>query len=124
MIGRVSCSMIIVDDDPAFLALATRIVRDLAVEVVATAADAAQALEAVHGSRPDAVLVDVGLPDRDGIDLAYELSELPWGPRVVVTSSDSEAFVAIEARGGDRRLPFIAKEELAGDTLRQALTIG
>ena len=68
------------------------------------------------------MLVDVGLPDRDGIDLAYELSELPWGPRIVVMSSDNEACVAIEARDAQRRLPFIAKQELAWDTLRDALT--
>jgi CheY-like chemotaxis protein len=116
-------SVLIVDDDPAFLALAGRILADLGVEVVATAADAAQALEVVQHSRPDAMLVDVGLPDRDGIDLAYELSKLPWGPRVALTSSDSEAFVAIEARDGSRKLPFIAKEELASDTLRHAFTL-
>jgi CheY-like chemotaxis protein len=123
MISRMKCSVLIVDDDPAFYALAGRILADLGLEVVATAADAAQALELVQDFRPDAMLVDVGLPDRDGIDLAYELSKLPWGPRVVVTSSDSEAFVAIEAHDGSRKLPFIAKEELASDTLRHALTL-
>jgi CheY-like chemotaxis protein len=116
-------SVLIIDDDPAFYALAGRILADLGIEVVATAADAAQALEVVQHSRPDAMLVDIGLPDRDGIDLGYELSNLPWAPRVVLTSSDSEAFVAIEAHDGQRTLPFIAKEELASDTLRQAFTL-
>jgi DNA-binding NarL/FixJ family response regulator len=116
-------SVVIVDDDPAFFALAGRILADIGVAVVATAADAAQGVEVVQDSRPEAVLVDVGLPDRDGIDLAYELSELPWGPRVLLTSSDSEAFVAIETRDGQPRLPFIAKEELASETLRGALTL-
>jgi DNA-binding NarL/FixJ family response regulator len=119
-----SRSVVIVDDDPGFLALAARILADLGVEVLATAADAAQGLAVVRDSRPEAVLVDVGLPDRDGIDLAYELLELPWGPRVVVTSSDSEAFVAIEARGARLKPPFVPKEDLAGDALRQALAIG
>lgn len=112
-----SLSVLIVDDDPEFLALAGRIVSELAVDVIVTAANAAQALEVADRSRPDAALVDVGLPDRDGIDLAYQLAELPWKPRVVLTSSDSEAFLAIEGR-----LEFIAKEELAGDTLRRLLT--
>lgn len=113
--------MLIVDDDPAFLALAARIVTDLGVDIVATAGDAAQALKVAQDARPDAALVDIGLPDRDGIDLAYQLSELPWRPRVVLTSSDSDAFLAIEARQGLRRLAFIAKEELASDALRQVL---
>lgn len=117
---RVS-SVLIVDDDPAFLALSGRIVRALGVGIVVTAANAAQALEVAVESRSSAMLVDVGLPDRDGIDLAYELSGLPWAPRVVVTSSDREAAVALEARGGNRSLPFIAKEELADESLRAAL---
>jgi CheY-like chemotaxis protein len=110
--------VLIVDDDAEFLALAGRIVSELGVDVVATA------LVVALNSRPDAALVDIGLPDRDGIDLAQQLSEMPWKPRVVLTSSDSDAFLAVEARQGPRLLPFIAKEELASDTLGRALTEG
>jgi CheY-like chemotaxis protein len=117
-------SVLVVDDDPAFLELAARLMTDLGVELVATAADASQALEVVYHSRPSAVLVDVGLPDRSGIDLAYELAELPWEPRVVLTSTDSEAFTAIEERPGRRPPPFIAKEELERETLSRVLTSG
>jgi DNA-binding NtrC family response regulator len=63
---RVACRVLIVDDDPAFLELAGRIVAEFGVAVVATARDARQAAEVAAASRPDAVLVDVGLPDRDG----------------------------------------------------------
>lgn len=118
----VARSVLIVDDDPEFLALAGRIVSALGVDDVATAADAAHALKIAHESRPDAALVDIGLPDRDGIDLAYQLSEMPWKPQVVLTSSDSDAFLAIDERERSRRLPFIAKEELAGDGLSQYLS--
>jgi CheY-like chemotaxis protein len=116
--------VLIVDDDAAFLGLVARILADLGIESVTTAADASQALVSAQYARPDAVLVDIGLPDRDGTDLASELSELPWRPRVVLTSSDSEAFLAIEPHDGHRELAFIAKEELAGDTLRRALLDG
>jgi CheY-like chemotaxis protein len=113
--------VLVVDDDPAFIGLVARILSDLGVESVSTAADASQALLVAQEARPDAVLVDLGLPDREGGDLAYELSALPWRPRVVLTSSDSEALLAIEPRDGLRELAFIAKEELAADTLREAL---
>lgn len=115
-------SVLIVDDDPTFLRLASRIVHEGGDVVIATAADAAQALEVVRDSRPDAVIVDIGLPDRNGIDLAHELADLPWAPRVVLMSSDSEAYAAVEARNTHRTLPFIPKEELTTDTLHRAST--
>lgn len=113
-------SAVIVDDDPAFLGLAARIVSALGIDVVATVADASQAVAAVWAHQPGAVLVDMGLPDRSGIDLAYELLELSWQPRVVLTSSDSDAFLAIFPRQGHRTPPFLAKDELDSETLRAA----
>jgi DNA-binding NarL/FixJ family response regulator len=116
-----ACSALIVDDDPIFVSLATRILEKAEVEVVATAGDAASAVAAATAARPDAALVDVGLPGRGGIDLAYELAALPWGPRVVLTSTDSDAGCAIEARDGHAKLPFIPKEQLASGLLRRLM---
>jgi CheY-like chemotaxis protein len=112
---------LIVDDDRDFLRLSARILTGLGVETVWTAANAAEALATVRESRPDVVLVDVGLPDRDGIDLAYELLELPWHPRVVLTSSDSDAILALDPHDGRPDLPFLGKEQLGGDVLQRTL---
>ncbi len=117
-------SALIVDDDPDFLGLTARILAGLGIQAVRTAANAAQALAAVQEWRPDVVLVDVGLPDRDGIGLAYELSELPWRPRVVLTSSDSDAVLALDPDDGRPDLPFLAKEELGSDALQRVLLDG
>jgi CheY-like chemotaxis protein len=117
----VTHSALIVDDDPGFLALTARILVDLGLEPVQTAASATEALAAVQESRPDVVLVDIGLPDRNGIDLAYELSELSWCPRVVLTSSDSDAILALDPRDGRQDLRFLGKEELGSETLQRAL---
>ena len=115
-------SVLIVDDDPAFLSLAKRIMENMGLEVVATAGDAATAIAAANATRPEAALVDVGLPDRDGVDLAYELAAQPWRPLVVLTSTDRDAVGAIDARDAHRRIPFVPKEELANDPLRRLLT--
>ncbi len=121
MIRRMALSVLIVDDDPTFLALATRVLEGIGVEVVATAEDVPAAIAATNATRPEAVLVDVGLPDREGLDLAYELAALPWRPRVVLTSTDTDAGRAIEPHDGGSKLPFIPKEELASPTLRGLL---
>ena len=115
-------SVLIVDDDRTFLSLAARILTQAGLEVVATAEDAARAVSAANATKPDAALVDVGLPDREGVDLAYELAGLPWGPRVVLTSTDSDAGFALDVSDGRPRLPFIAKQDLANGGLPSLLT--
>jgi DNA-binding NarL/FixJ family response regulator len=72
--------------------------------------------------RPDGALVDVGLPDRDGADLARELAALPWRPRVVLTSTDTDAAGFIEARGEADALPFVPKQDLTSAPLRRLFT--
>jgi DNA-binding NarL/FixJ family response regulator len=114
-------SVLIVDDDPGFRALAARILGGMGIEVVASAPDVASAIAAAEAKRPEAMLVDVGLPDRDGIDLAYELAALPWAPRIVVTSTDADAGRAIVPAGGQEKLPFVPKEELTDGFLRRML---
>ena len=112
--------MLVVDDDPAFLSLTADILQGLGVDVL-TAVDAAGAIASADAATPDAVLVDVGLPDRNGIDLARQLAALPWRPRVVLTSTDGDAVSAIDTGNERPGLSFIPKEELESDSLRRLL---
>ena len=114
-------SVLVVDDDSAFLSLTAQILEGIGVDVL-TAMDATRAVVSAQAAKPDAVLVDVGLPDRDGIELAHELAALPWAPRVVLTSTDNDAGSAIDSGSEGPGLSFIPKEELESDTLRRLLT--
>jgi CheY-like chemotaxis protein len=118
MIGvKMVSSVLVVDDDRAFLALAARVLRGFGIAVVGCASDAATAIRLAEDTRPEGALVDVGLPDRDGIDLAYELARLPWGPTVVLTSSDADAAGAIGSRPGVPTIPFVPKDKLTNGSL-------
>ena len=76
-----------------------------------TAADGAAVAVALE---PDAILLDVGLPDRDGVQLAGELFALPWGPRILLTSSDPDATTPADAaRHG--ACGFVRKHDLLGE---------
>jgi DNA-binding NarL/FixJ family response regulator len=83
-------SVLVVDDDPSFRDLAERLLTANNLEVVAHAGTATEAIAVAKAIKPDAVLVDVDLPDRNGIDLTGELRALPWRPRVVLTSADAD----------------------------------
>lgn len=66
-------------------------------EVVAIVSDGAQVMDAVRLHRPDALLLDLWLPGRNGLDLLSELrSELPE-VRVVVLTMHADIVVAVEA---------------------------
>jgi DNA-binding NarL/FixJ family response regulator len=107
-----SASVLIVDDDPDFRGLAVRMVAASGLTVAGQAGDAREAIAAAERLRPDAVLVDYGLPDGDGIDLGRTLDALPWRPRVLLTSSDPDVATLCRARAGGGELPFVAKEDL------------
>jgi CheY-like chemotaxis protein len=113
-------SVLVVDDDPAFRRLAQRILEAFGLAVAGEADTAASAISAAGALRPDAVLVDVGLPDGDGIALARELTALPWRPRVVLTSSNAEAATASEVRSSGAEA-FVPKNELPGAALGDLL---
>jgi DNA-binding NarL/FixJ family response regulator len=116
----VRVSVLVVDDDPRFRGLASRLLTAQEMIVVGQAATVREALELAAALRPDAVLVDVGLPDGDGVALARQLAALPWRPRVVLTSSDRDATTNGAAREAGA-VSFVAKDDLPDAGLERLL---
>ena len=104
-----------VDDDPAILrTLSINLrARDYDVE---TAADGRSALQIVDERMPDVVLLDLGLPDMDGISVLKQLRSFSQVP-VIVVSARSEPDDKVEALdlGADDFItkPFSIEELLA-----------
>jgi CheY-like chemotaxis protein len=117
-----SRTVLVVDDDPEFRGLAGRLLAASGLTVVGEADSVAEALEAAARLEPSAVLLDVELPDGDGVTLARELAALPWRPRIVLTSIDGDITTTDEARHAGARafvnkadLPAVPLWELLGD---------
>ena len=92
----------------------------LGFTVAAEASSVTEALAAANEVRPDVALVDVWLPDGDGLTVARELSALPWQPRVVLTSSDSDAVSESDVRRSGA-VAFVPKARLPDATLPRLL---
>jgi two-component system nitrate/nitrite response regulator NarL len=107
----VRISVLVVDDDARFRGLAERMLTAENLAVVGQAGSVAEATRLVAALQPDAVLVDVGLPDGDGLSLARSLAALPWRPRIVLTSSDRDATTHDGAIAAGA-ITFVAKDDL------------
>jgi DNA-binding NarL/FixJ family response regulator len=112
-----SPTVLIVDDHAGFRRTARALLEAEGYRVVAESASGGEALEAARRLKPALVLLDIGLPDVDGFDVAGALSEQDEGrPMVVLTSSrDPADYRALIERSGARG--FIPKAELCGDAI-------
>jgi DNA-binding response OmpR family regulator len=108
----VSTRVLIVDDDPRFRELARLFLEASGYAVAAEAADGAQALAAAERVQPDAALIDVQLPDTDGLALARAIAAAGHEITVVLTSTDP-TLVPAAAIGLNGIAAFIPKDQLA-----------
>jgi DNA-binding NarL/FixJ family response regulator len=111
MIAVVQRSVLIVDDDRVFRELARQILAARGFVVVGAAGTVAAAVGAARELRPAGLLLDVNLPDGDGIALARVLSALPWRPRILLTSTDPEAASPEDVRAAGAT-SFVPKDQL------------
>ena len=72
-------AILIVDDNARFRVRARQWLEADGYAVVAEADDGASALAAVSRHRPEVVLLDIGLPDMSGLDLAEQLTRKDRG---------------------------------------------
>ena len=107
--------ILIVDDEPQIRSLLRNTLIRAGYAVV-EAATAREALNARDIDRPDLILLDLGLPDRDGLELV-ELLRKDFHPRLIVISArdQTEQKVAALDLGADDYVtkPFDTEELLA-----------
>jgi DNA-binding LytR/AlgR family response regulator len=103
---------IIADDEPPARERLARLLTGLAdVEVVGQAADGVRALELVSQHRPDLLLLDIDMPELDGLAVAAALPA--DGPAVVfVTAYDEHALRAFELSAIDYLVKPVRVERL------------
>ena len=108
-------TVLVVDDEPQILRALQTNLRGAGYEV-ATAASAQEALSAAAMRPPDAVILDLVLPDGSGVDVARELRTWSAAPILVlsVVGDEAEKVAALDAGADDYvQKPFGIDELLA-----------
>ena len=104
-------TVLIVDDHSGFRTFVRRLLEAGGFDVVGEAAGVVEARDAVPALQPKVVLLDVNLPDGDGLQLAEELTDAAHPPAVVLISSHERSdFGDRLERTGARG--FISKADL------------
>ena len=111
-------NVLLADDDPlvrAGLAMILSAADDL--RVIGEAGNGAAALAAVTASRPDVMLMDIRMPDMDGIEATGKIRALPDPPQVIVLTTfhlDEYVFGALQAGAGG----FLLKDTPPADIIQ------
>jgi DNA-binding NarL/FixJ family response regulator len=94
--------VVLVDDQPLVRTGLRMILSDEPdIDVVGEAANGREAIERARETRPDVVLMDVRMPEVDGIDATRAVTSLPDPPRVLVlTTFDVDDVVYDALRAG------------------------
>ena len=100
--ARTPVRVLVVDDEDMFsAALVALLGTDSRVRVVATAASGSEALAAAAVHHPDVVLMDIGLPDMDGLEVTRRLRDSARELRVIVVSGwEADAYDAAAREAG------------------------
>jgi DNA-binding NtrC family response regulator len=113
--------ILFIDDDPqAQKTLSMVLPEDY---TLVSALTAAEGLEVLEKADPDVVLLDIDLPDRNGLDVLEEILKRPEAPSVIMLTAYGEVeFVkrAIQAGAYDYLLKPYVLEQLEG-TIRRAV---
>ncbi|WP_319432771.1 response regulator transcription factor [Mycobacterium sp. RTGN5] len=106
-------TVLVVDDETVLAEMVSMALRYEGWNI-STAADGASAIAAARGARPDAVVLDVMLPDMSGLDVLRKLREQnPQLPVLLLTAKDAiEDRIAGLTAGGDDYVtkPFSIEE--------------
>lgn len=105
--------IVVCDDEPLSRERLARIVQESGHQVVAQATTGAEAIVAVKTQQPDIILLDIRMPEMDGVRCAQALNELEHPPAIIfVTAYDHYAIAALKANAIGYLLKPANKDEL------------
>jgi len=108
-------TVLVVDDEPKIVQLARDYLEHAGFAVL-TAGDGASALQAVGTRRPDLVVLDLGIPEVEGLEVIRTIRAAGTTPIVVLTARDTEldTLLGLELGADDYMTkPFSPRELVA-----------
>jgi DNA-binding NarL/FixJ family response regulator len=109
---------LIIDDSPAFLDAARRLLQQEGIDVAGVASSGEEGLRLARELRPDVTLIDIDLGPEDGMAVARRLAEADGGPAgqliLISTHAEDEFAELIEATPV---IGFVPKATLSAEAI-------
>lgn len=124
---HIPARVLLVDDHPAARRTARAVLDDVGVKIAVVCGEAENgklAIEKVRALEPDIVLLDIGMPEMDGVQAAYEIRRIaPYAKIIFFTVNDSpEAFTAAKLLGVEALVPKSSPARLLVSTIEKLVT--
>ncbi|AWS40816.1 hypothetical protein DKM19_05050 [Streptosporangium sp. 'caverna'] len=115
---------LIVDDNDHFLEVARGLLEREGIAVVGVASTKADALRLAEECRPDVTLIDIGLGEECGFDLARRLARVGYTERssVILISAYAERDFA-DMIAASPAVAFLPKPDISGKAIREILGV-
>ncbi len=116
-LDAVELRCLIVDDSPRYLEAARGLLERQGVTVVGLAMTGNQAEGLAQRLRPDVALVDIGLGEESGFDVAARLADTPV---ILISTRDADDFADLVT--ASPAVGFLSKAELSEAAVRRLLS--
>ena len=116
---------ILVADDHTLIRSGLRVLldREPGLEVVAEAGTGRRALELAEAEKPDVVMLDIAMPEMNGIEVARQISEkLPRTGIIMLSMHSDEGYVLRALKAGARG--YLLKNSLESDIVNAVRAVG
>ena len=110
----VALTVLVVDDHPIFRASVRRLLEVDGFRVVGEAANGQSGLRLARELEPDLVLLDVGLPDVSGFEVAKRLVGARTGVILISSRAQRDLGRRVHESGA---IGFISKDQLSGEAI-------
>jgi DNA-binding NarL/FixJ family response regulator len=125
---NIPARVLLVDDHPAARRTARAVLEDIGVNVAVVCGEAEngkQAIDKVRALEPDIILLDIGMPEMDGVQTAYAIRRMaPYAKIVFFTINDSpEAFTAAKLLGAEALVSKASPASVLVSAIQKLVTL-
>ncbi len=121
-INPTHCRRILVVDDNVDITTSLTLLLELMGYTIKIASNGLDAIDTASSFRPDLILMDIGMPQLNGYDVAKEIRKQPWGKNIILAALTGRGLEHDRRRAKEAGFDFHITKPIKPDMLEKLLT--